>query len=111
VRRIFTDRARLVVYIESGDLLRLTAKARSGGKTLVEWARETLLGELEANSDVPCTRPVRMARRRPITREHDTGLASEGNLESKPRVSGPACKHGVRKGYRCWQCGGLAVIE
>lgn len=25
--------------------------------------------------------------------------------------SGKTCKHGERKGYNCWQCGGLAVIE
>lgn len=21
------------------------------------------------------------------------------------------CKHGIERGYNCWQCGGLAVIE
>lgn len=25
--------------------------------------------------------------------------------------SSKTCKHGTEKGYHCWQCGGLAVIE
>ena len=59
MRKLFTERVRLVVYVEASDLTRLTERAREEGKTLVEWARETLLGELEDNSDVPRAKPVR----------------------------------------------------
>jgi hypothetical protein len=29
----------------------------------------------------------------------------------KKEKSGPRCKHGVQRGWNCWQCGGLAVME
>jgi len=28
-----------------------------------------------------------------------------------PEKVGKICKHGTAKGYNCWQCGGLAVVE
>ena len=27
------------------------------------------------------------------------------------KKSGPTCKHGVEKGWNCWQCGGLAQVK
>src|SRR6266576_2721735 len=43
MRRIFETRARLAIYFENADLVRLTDRARQEGKLLAEWARETLL--------------------------------------------------------------------
>ena len=48
MRKIFDDRARFVVYMEQSNIIGLTKLAKAEGKTLVEWARETLLGELES---------------------------------------------------------------
>jgi hypothetical protein len=45
VKRMFEERARLVIYLESSDMVRLTAVARGEGKTLVEWARGVLLAQ------------------------------------------------------------------
>jgi len=120
VRKIFSQRARLVVYVESESADRMTERARSEGKTLVEWMRETLLGELEDNSAVRGTTPVRMARRRtsvsgrllaaePVLHMADSLGDGGGVAEDVPVVR--TCKHGTERGVRCWQCGGIAVIE
>lgn len=102
MRKQFEVRGRLAIYFEQADLERLTAKARSEGKALVEWARETLLGELGGDTAVRGERAVPVARRSIVAPER---LAIERGSK------GPVCKHGVEKGFRCWQCGGLAVIE
>lgn len=46
VRKIFQDRARVVVYLEQGDVEAMLAQSRFCGMTLVEWMREVLRGEL-----------------------------------------------------------------
>jgi hypothetical protein len=95
MRRIFDERSRLVVYLEQADLIRMTAKARESGQTLVEWARESLRNELAIGTEtpnhqteeVPRTRATRMGERGPAEpkrRTEDQGLV--------------ACKHGAAKG-------------
>ena len=121
MRRIFDQRARLVVYVESGDADRMEKLARGEGKTLVEWMRETLLRELEDNSGLPRPTPVRVAERgasapeRAEKRTHRRNGGTVGAIEDvvHETVLGHAktCKHGVAKSFRCWQCGGLAIIE
>jgi hypothetical protein len=39
--------------------------------------------------------------------------ASAGKPEgaTEPSRKGKYCAHGTQKGYRCWQCGGMAIIE
>jgi hypothetical protein len=121
-------------------------KARGGGQTLVEWARETLLGELEDDTakDGACRRcgekcdycdagddkamrrvePVRVAGRRTGTpkRVAEPAASPEGAVDgvvheyveqvAVQQVRGTkTCVHGVAKGWRCWQCGGPAIIE
>jgi len=133
VRKLFSARARLVVYVESTDADGMEKLARSEGKTLVEWMRETLLGELEANSALRTEREVPVARRgASVAGPRDaggrlgegsatvysggagTGLAasaeereSANNGSRKTKV----CAHGTAKGHNCWQCGGVAVME
>ena len=60
VRKIFSDRARIVVYLEQAEVPVMVAKAREEGKTLVEWAREVLRGEI--SQDVRGVQEVRVAR-------------------------------------------------
>lgn len=116
MKKLFVDRARLVVYLEASDMKRLSEKARSEGKTLVEWARERLLGELAGNSTVRTEPKVRLVRRRatPVMAhahaiETAKALTDVENPES-PSHHKHVCQHGTSKGYHCWQCGGLAVI-
>ena len=129
MRKIFSQRARVVVYLENESVDRMLEKAREEGKTLVEWARETLLEQLADNSDVPRTRAVRVAGRRAHAAQRLSVAAGTGNAtsaeepvcaaEDVPLVLGAeghaqkrrTCKHGIEKGWRCWQCGGMAVIE
>ena len=43
MKKLFTKRALLVVYLESADLTQMEQVARGSGRTLMEWARDTLL--------------------------------------------------------------------
>lgn len=113
VRKIFTERTRLVVYLETRDLARITATARAAGKTVVEWAREVLveLGDAKAVREAG---GLPLAGRRVAAPERLPGesvaAVAVGDGEEhgrKPRT----CKHGTERGFRCWQCGGLAVME
>jgi hypothetical protein len=74
VRRIFEERARLVVYVESAAAGEMEKRARGEGKTLVEWMRETLLGELENGHGDAVRKPraVRMGGRRSHARNGGT---------------------------------------
>lgn len=72
VKRIFTDRARLVVYVEAEELNGMTALARGSGKTLVEWAREVLREKLEGGNAVRAVQPVRVSERRTSKRGRST---------------------------------------
>jgi len=119
VRRIFEQRARLVVYVESGDADKMEKRARSEGKTLVEWMRETLLGELATVEELSRPKPVRVARRRTMP-NGDSGAAGLSDVAASAGKQGDAtgspckrsvCKHGIARGWHCWQCGGMAIIE
>jgi len=169
VRRIFEERARLVVYVESADADKMEKLARGEGKTLVEWMRETLLGELEqirggenqayglrngsrirvagrsasargginpvdsgmeSGQGVPedgaSKRTARQRGTSGVSGEPGAGMQAErrgGNLPKERDMAAHAsaenpitrspktCKHGVSKGWRCWQCGGVAIID
>jgi hypothetical protein len=47
MKKVFEERARLVVYLEQSDMVRMTEAARDSGVTLVEWARGVLKEESE----------------------------------------------------------------
>lgn len=131
VRKLFSDRARLVVYVEAEDLNRLTAHARKEGRTVVEWARETLLGELNGASRedhaVRSARKPRSVRRGPDPHEHAIAVAQALDAGSNPecnpvagradavddvrRAKAKVCVHGRPQGFNCWQCGGIAKAE
>ena len=50
----------------------------------------------------------------PRSQENPVGAGSSNTARvSKQRhrsLSDPVCEHGIERGYRCWQCGGLAKI-
>lgn len=118
MKRQFTVRARLVCYMELEDLNRLTALAREEGKTLVEWARVTLLSALDSSSaaDSGATVPVKGAGKaaRSRRRTAEPGAAHEivapggsvsqmGEVRMAPAAEG-RCAHGKRAGEVCYKC-------
>lgn len=46
MKKLFTNRARVVVYAEAEDVARMERHARALGFTLPEWARKTLLDQI-----------------------------------------------------------------
>ena len=120
LRRIFRERARVVIYVESEDMDRMLQTARGEGKTLLEWARETLLGEISNNADVPRSRKVRGVGRGGNAHEYATYVAAQLEAsvnperdpvpdieESRARKSEKTCPHGYAVGWRCTLCGGV----
>jgi hypothetical protein len=115
MRRMFNERSRVVVYVEAEDVTRMTAQAKSEGKTLVEWARETLLGELSDNSEMRPVGNVPVARKRAGVSKRALGGEGVGGsvpapVLERPASQGKSCQHGTPAGWRCWQCGGKAII-
>lgn len=127
MRKLFTQRARLVVYLEQSELDAAIAKAKQYGQTLQEWARGELRDaaggqtvEVEIAGPIMVEKPLAHMRvdglSVPKRALRDSGVAGTGAAASagKPEVaakpSGKTCKHGTERGYHCWQCGGLAVI-
>src|SRR5580700_9155893 len=97
VRKIFEDRARLVIYMENSDLVRLTEYSRERGKTVVEVGRELILeglvAEVQANSVGDGIPPVR----------EDGGVRVDGGGPN-PAVGGEGapCDHDF--GYGVGKC-------
>lgn len=70
MKKLFTERARLVIYLEQSDVIRMTAKARENGELLAEWARGVLRSELTISGPEPRAenrRPHPRIRRKPNT--------------------------------------------
>ncbi len=38
-------------------------------------------------------------------------ILEQAENQQPPFVKGKTCKHGIEKGWRCWKCGGIAVID
>jgi hypothetical protein len=110
---MFTERERLVIYLEKSDILRMTAKAKENRETLIEWARGVLRNELTIEmhrppEDLQKPRNVPLVERSVVTPGRPKRVEGASNkLVSSSRT----CKHGMANGYHCWQCGGVAVIE
>jgi len=110
VKRLFTERARVVVYVEAKDLNRLTAHARSAGKTLVEWARETLLGKVNHVEETPRVVRTKAVAQGEVSGDRRADKAVDSASPAKTRQV-KTCRHGVPQGHHCWQCGGKAEVE
>ena len=118
MRRIFTNRAKVMLYFEAEEIPEFEKKARNSGKTLQEWMREAVRASLKgANGDlaqdVSRVGAVRVRGERSST-AHRAALAEAKRLddESNPESDHPHrgqgdCPHGVRKGWRCSLCGGI----
>jgi hypothetical protein len=87
-----------VIYVESTDMERMEVKARSEGRTLVEWARETLIGKLEDNTHVPGSRQVSAARRGAAAPERTSESATAPAVADLPKL----CRHKLPS---CTVCG------
>ena len=90
-----------MVYVESTDMDRMTATARSEGKTLVEWAREKLVEGIADYRE----KGVRRAKAVPAV---EGGTSADGGFEVfGEKGKAGACPHGIEKGWRCTLCGGV----
>lgn len=109
--RKFADCRLVKIYLELVEYDELLRRARMAETTLSDYARKIL-----TNSDMPGNSGIRVAGRGAVS-ERDSGgvgaLAVAGKSEgaTEPSRKERACKHGVAKGWHCWQCGGMAVIN
>jgi hypothetical protein len=101
------------VYEEELDQWR--AEAAKVAMPLSQWIRERCNNGNYPTEVLRGTRAVRVGRRRAIAEPMVAGGAIHGkdsrNITGKTGKVIPTCKHGIEKGYNCWQCGGMAVIE
>ena len=104
---MFTERSRLVIYLEHADVVRMTAAAKESGETLVEWARGALQNELHcAHTEVESPKP-RKAEKTLVHPVDSFAAEIAKAIERGART----CEHGTAKGYHCWQCRGLAEVK
>ena len=82
-------------------------KAKAGTQSLAAWIKERCSGEDSRVPDVPREAEVPASRRRKSVTRGIEGLPVVGEQPTGSE-EGPKCRHGIGKGYHCWQCGGLA---
>lgn len=115
MRRQFEHRARLVVYLENADVQRMTARAVQDGMVLMDWVRETLLGELDelptrgSGADIGSAKrkgsvAVRVRKEADVPAEPDAGAGHHVHASE-----GPSCGHAAEPGFggrkcRKWGC-------
>ena len=111
MKKIFTDRARLVLYVEHGDLARMTERARREGKLLAEWAREALLEGLADKSVLErgnISGVAQSGRAPKPARESvvEQPVATGHNGEAAGSNPAPAtkCPHHKQRGELCYKC-------
>jgi len=91
MKKLFTERARLVIYLEQSDVIRMTSKAKEAGEPLVEWARNVLRNELTqgvnpVDSGTESRRGVHEGRAsRRLARQVSTGEASKDTPRKPPK--------------------------
>lgn len=97
MRKIFANRARLLVYVEAWEAEAVEKVARRNGQTVQEWLREVVRAGLgdendsgSAEKDMPGVGAVSAA-------ERGAG-AVRGRKESAPRVAAENCMHGYGPG-------------
>lgn len=128
----FETRKRITVYLSAEEYAAIETRANG---SVSSYARKVLLanGKDEASPipDVPQDAAIRAPERRkpmPATvaalRAEIPELTVASELDRLPILGesrsqakrigaqqGKKCAHGVGKGYHCWQCRGLAIIE
>jgi len=128
-------KVRHTIRVDEVDLAAWKGAADKVGLSLSEWIRRSCnldffkeaveathkhFASPEVKSEEHPVKAVRKRTRVPVVkRSADASgvvLGSTGHLDREaitPAHSKAAktCKHGTEKGYHCWKCGGLAVIE
>lgn len=104
------------IRVDAADLEQWQRKASGEGKNLSEWIRERCnqngetvravgtvpvggrrADEFERPAEAPVPAPLCVAE----------SMADTG----RTKKAVPCCVHGVAKGWSCWQCRGIAVIN
>lgn len=101
MRRIFEERARLVIYIESADLNRMTEEARKRGVPIVEWARKVLLESISGEENhrdkdvqrVGTSAAVKRGRGTPKRIPDHGATSGEQKAVSAPSDAADVCGH------------------
>jgi hypothetical protein len=93
---------RLAMYFEEGEYEEVVRVA--GDEPLARFCRKIVLRVVHEASG---------GNREVVVPESGGEVESSSIKRRSVREvpSGPICKHGTSKGYRCWQCGGRAVVE
>lgn len=78
MRKIFNNRSRLLVYVETEEADLVEMLARKNGQTTQEWLREALRSSIEGDVD----------------------------YHNNPKEQVKKCPHGIEVGFRCTLCGG-----
>lgn len=94
--------------VEEEDLAAWKLKAVESGVLLSEWIRSVLNGHETSNSSGGVAR-----RKTPEVHSERAGDADSARAVDRPegdteKRSHSSCVHGIVRGYRCWQCGGIA---
>lgn len=96
----------MTLKVDDADREQWQRKAQEAGIGLSKWIREQCNEAQNRSHNADAV--VSSSRARTSTRHRDErrGVAEEvpGGKSSK------TCAHGTAKGYRCWQCGGIAVM-
>jgi hypothetical protein len=86
---------------------RLKSEAALKGKTLREYVIEKLENGNGGVSGVRVSAEVPKAGGRKPVAVGNAGDAAFVDITKMPKT----CKHGEKKGYNCWQCGGIAQVN
>lgn len=115
MRRQFEHRARLVVYLENADVQRMTARAFQDGMVLMDWVRETLLGELDelptrgSDADIGSAKrkgsvAVRVRKEADVPAEPDAGAGHHVHAGEGLALCGHPAEPGRPLKCRQWGC-------
>jgi len=109
----FTARKTISVHLEEAEWKWIVLQSDGN---VSEWCREQLLADYENGGvqDVREVAEVHVSGGRERYPERISQLDIPVVGETRPGTGKDrtkVCKHNVGKGWRCWQCGGLAVIE
>ena len=91
MRKLFNDRARLVVYLEQAELDAMASNAKRYGQTLQEWARGVLTSSVQRVVEVEVTTPIIV--KKPLAHMRIDGLGVPGQ-----------CEHKKKPGELCYKC-------
>jgi len=107
---------RFEMRVEDTELAEWKKRAESQSTTLAEWIRERCNDEVQSRKSDEDTGKGRRkggVAMRLRKEADDTAGSNEGTVtgsdEGHRRIK--TCKHGAARGYHCWQCKGVAVIE